>query len=293
MSRVYQLNCRGQLLNVSSPVVMGILNVTPDSFFDGGKFNEETNMLKHVELMLEEGAAIIDIGAVSTRPGAKEISETEEIQRLIPAVKLIHQHFPSAILSVDTYRAHVGKMAAENGAAIINDISAGTLDGKMFETITRLQVPYTMMHMQGTPQTMQNHPVYENVTCEIIRFFVKRLEKLRHSGVKDIIIDPGFGFGKTVEHNYELLSSLKNFEILDCPVMVGISRKAMINKVINTKPENALNGTTVANTIALINGANILRVHDVKEAVEAIAIVKQLKIQNETNFRLQTLNSTP
>ncbi len=277
MSLNYSLNCCGQLLNISSPLVMGILNVTPDSFFDGGKFNEETNMLKHVEEMLEEGASIIDIGAVSTRPGANEISEEEEIQRLIPAVKLIHQNFPSAILSVDTYRSKVAEMSIENGAAIINDISAGTFDVNMFKTIARLQVPYIMMHMQGTPQTMQHNPVYKNVTLDIIRFFVKQLEQLRHLGVKDVIIDPGFGFGKTIEHNYGLLASLRSFEIFDCPLLVGVSRKAMINKVINTKAENALNGTTVVNTIALMNGANILRVHDVKEAMEAVKIAEQYK----------------
>ncbi len=277
MSLAYSLNCRGQLLTISSPLVMGILNVTPDSFFDRGKFNEETNMLKHVEEMLREGASIIDIGAVSTRPGAKEISEEEEIQRLIPAVKLIHQHFPSAILSVDTYRSKIAEMSIENGAAIINDISAGTFDVNMFNTIARLQVPYIMMHMQGTPQTMQHNPAYKNVTLDIIRFFVKQLEQLRKLGIKDIIIDPGFGFGKTIENNYELLASLRSFEIIDCPLMVGVSRKAMINKVINTKSENALNGTTVVNTIALMNGANILRVHDVKEAMEAVKIVEQYK----------------
>lgn len=286
MSLASILNCRGQLLNVSSPLVMGILNVTPDSFFDGGKFNEETNMLKQAEKMLQEGAAIIDIGAVSTRPGANEISEEEEIKRLIQAVKLIHKNFPSAILSVDTYRSLVAEMAIENGAAIINDVSAGTFDNKMLETIVRLQVPYIMMHIQGTPQTMQQNPTYENVTLDIIRFFVKRLEKLRSIGVKDIIIDPGFGFGKTVEHNYELLANLRSFEIFDCPIMVGLSRKGMINKVLDTKPENALNGTTIVNTIALMNGATILRVHDVKEAVEAIKIINQCRSKNK-DFRIE------
>ncbi len=280
MSVSYQINCQGQLLTLSSPVVMGIVNVSPDSFYDGGKFNDETNILPHVEQMLSEGAAIIDIGAVSSRPGAKYITAEEEIKRLIPAVKLIHHHFPAAVLSVDTSSADVAKLAIENGASIINDISAGEFDSMMFETIARLQVPYIMMHMQGTPQTMQQNPFYENVTLEIIRFFVKRLEKLRTLGVKDIIIDPGFGFGKTVQHNYELLASLRSFEMLDCPLLVGISRKAMINKVLHTKPEEALNGTTVANTIALMNGANILRVHDVKEAVEAVKIVNELRKSN-------------
>lgn len=283
MSLIYSLNCRGHLLNLSSPLVMGILNVTPDSFYDGGKFNDETNMLSRVQVMLEEGASIIDIGAVSTRPGSKDISREEEIERLIPAIKLIHQYFPSAVLSADTYGSEVAEMAIDSGAAIINDISAGEFDSKMFETIARLQVPYIMMHMQGTPPTMQQNPVYENVTLDIIRFFVKRLEKLRSLGVKDIVIDPGFGFGKTVEHNYELLASLCSFEMLDCPILVGVSRKAMINKVLHTKPEDALNGTTVANTIALMNGANILRVHDVKEAMEAIKIVNQIKIEPRKN----------
>ena len=277
MRMIYQLNCRGKLLDVSNPVVMGILNVTPDSFYDGGKFNNESNIIKQVEKMLTEGAAIIDIGAVSTRPGAQDVSEEEEMQRLIPVVKFIHQQFPSAVLSIDTYRSRIAEMAIENGAAIINDISAGEFDKNMFATIARLQVPYVMMHIQGTPQTMQLNPVYENVTLDIIRFFVKRLEQLRNIGVKDIIIDPGFGFGKTVEHNYELLASLESFKFFECPIIVGVSRKAMINKVIHTKAENALNGTTVVNTIALLNGANILRVHDVKEAMEAIAIVNKLK----------------
>ena len=274
----YQLNCRGQLLDITTPVVMGILNLTPDSFYDGGKFNNESNILSQVEKMLEEGASVIDIGAVSTKPKAAEVSQAEELMRLLPALDLIVRHFPNAILSVDTFRSQVAEKAIESGASIINDISARIYDDYMFKTIARLQVPYIMMHIQGTPKTMQENPIYENVTLDIIRFFVKRLGLLRTLGVKDIIIDPGFGFGKTVEHNYELLASLSNFEILNCPVMVGASRKAMINKVLHTKPEDALNGTTVVNTIALMNGANILRVHDVKEAVEAVKIVNQCRV---------------
>ncbi len=280
MSRKYSINCLGKLLDLTAPVVMGILNITPDSFFDGGKFSNENNMLQQVEKMLNEGAAIIDVGAVSTRPKAENISEEEELKRLIPVLKTILQHFPNTVLSVDTYRSHVAEVASENGAAIINDISAGEFDENMLATIARLNLPYIMMHIQGTPQTMQQNPTYENVTLDIIRFFVKKLELLRNLGVKDIIIDPGFGFGKTLEHNYQLLSSLHSFAILDCPVMVGVSRKSMINKVLQTKPENALNGTTVTNTIALMNGANILRVHDVKEAVEVVKIVKEYQMQN-------------
>jgi len=273
---MYQLNCGGVLLDVSAPVVMGILNVTPDSFFDGGKFNDETDILKQAEKMLAEGASIIDIGAVSTKPGSIGISEAEELNRLIPVVKLINKHFPKAVVSVDTYRSQVAIRAVDSGAAIINDISGGEFDKNMFATIARLQVPYVMMHIQGTPETMQQNPVYENVTLELLRYFVTKLEQLRNLGVKDCIIDPGFGFGKTVEHNYELLASLRTFETLDCPILIGVSRKAMINKVLNTTPENALNGTTVVNTVALMNGARILRVHDVKEAMQAVKIINKL-----------------
>ena len=276
MSLMYQLNCGGVLLDVSAPVVMGILNVTPDSFFDGGKFNDETDILKQAEKMLAEGASIIDIGAVSTKPGSIGISEAEELNRLIPVVKLINKHFPKAVVSVDTYRSQVAIRAVDSGAAIINDISGGEFDKNMFATIARLQVPYVMMHIQGTPETMQQNPVYENVTLELLRYFVTKLEQLRNLGVKDCIIDPGFGFGKTVEHNYELLASLRTFETLDCPILIGVSRKAMINKVLNTTPENALNGTTVVNTVALMNGARILRVHDVKEAMQAVKIINKL-----------------
>ena len=268
------------MLDVNMPIVMGILNVTPDSFFDGGKFNDQTNIVNQVERMLADGASIIDIGAVSSKPGAELVSEEEEIARLIPAVNLIHKEFPHAVLSVDTFRSSVAMLAIEKGASVINDISAGALDKNMFATIASLQVPYLIMHMQGTPQTMQLNPVYKNVTLEVMQFFVQQLKVLRGLGVKDVLIDPGFGFGKTTEHNYQLLQDLKSFQLFDCPVVVGVSRKGMINKVIDTKPEEALNGTTAVNTIALMNGANILRVHDVKEAVEAIKIVNKLNKVN-------------
>lgn len=268
------------MLDVNMPLVMGILNVTPDSFFDGGKFNDQTNIVNQVERMLADGAAIIDIGAVSSKPGAELVSEEEEIARLIPAVNLIHKEFPHAVLSVDTFRSSVAMLAIEKGASIINDISAGAVDKNMFAAIASLQVPYLIMHMQGTPQTMQLNPVYKNVTLEVMQFFVQQLKVLRGLGVKDVLIDPGFGFGKTTEHNYKLLQDLKSFQLFDCPVVVGVSRKGMINKVIDTKPEEALNGTTAVNTIALMNGANILRVHDVKQAVEAIKIVNKLNKVN-------------
>ncbi|MFI5219387.1 MAG: dihydropteroate synthase [Bacteroidia bacterium] len=271
----YTVNCNDKLLDLSTPKVMGVLNLTPDSFFDGGKFMEEKKMLGQVEKMLNEGAAIIDVGAVSTRPGSKPVSIKTEIERLIPAMKTLVKKFPTAVFSADTFRSIVAVKAIEAGAAIVNDISGGEMDKKMFQTVGELKVPYILMHMKGTPQTMQKKPVYKDVVKELIDFFQKRIFQLRKAGVHDIIIDPGFGFGKTTKHNYEILRNLSLFKMLDCPVLVGISRKSMINKVLKTIPENALNGTTVLNTIALVNGAKILRVHDVKEAVEAVTLFTQ------------------
>ena len=271
------LNVKGQLLDLSSPLVMGILNITPDSFFDGGKFLEEDHFLQQTEKMLEEGATIIDIGAASSRPGAAEVSEEEELQRLIPVVKSIHQHFPDTILSVDTYRSCVAEESVSVGATIINDISGGTFDPDMFATVARLQTPYVLMHMQGSPQTMQKDPVYENVTLEVFDFFQTQVSKLKKLGVTDIVLDPGFGFGKTIDHNYQLLRELKHFNLLELPILAGVSRKSMINKVLGTKAAEALNGTSVVNTLALMEGASILRVHDVKEACEAIKIVNYYK----------------
>jgi dihydropteroate synthase len=270
------INCKGKLIDISSPKVMGILNVTPDSFFDGGKYKNETDILLQVKKMLLEGATFIDIGAYSSRPGAKHISEEEELQRIVPIIELLVHHFPEILISVDTFRSNVAQKTIEAGAAIINDVSGGKMDSEMFNTIAKLQVPYIVMHMLGTPQNMQENPQYKNVTKELISFFASQLFKLHQLKVNDVLIDVGFGFGKNVAHNYELLKNLSLFKNLDAPILAGISRKSMLYKPLETTPQLALNATTSANTIALLNGANILRVHDVKEAIEAIKIVKLL-----------------
>lgn len=269
------INCKGNLIDVSLPKVMGILNVTPDSFFDGGKYKNEKDILNRVEKMLVERATFIDIGAYSSRPNAKHISEDEELQRIVPVIELLVKKFPNIIISVDTFRSRVAEETINSGAAIINDISGGKMDAKMFETVAKLQVPYILMHMQGTPQNMQQNPKYKDVTHEVISFFAEQIFKLRQLKLNDIIIDVGFGFGKTIEHNFELLKNLALFKNLEVPNLVGVSRKSMLRKILDITPQEALNVTTVANTIALLNGANILRVHDVKEAVEAVAIVEQ------------------
>lgn len=274
----FSLRCKGKLLDLTVPVIMGILNVTPDSFHDGGKFTEESIMKAHVEQMLSMGAKIIDIGAASSKPGAEEINVNEELKRLIPAIQFISQEFPNAILSVDTFRSEVAKQAIINGVHIINDISGGDFDDMMFETVAALKVPYILMHMQGNPQTMQKEPIYGNVVIDVFKSLQKRIIKLRKAGVIDIIIDPGFGFGKSVVQNFQLLNNLEHFLQLDCPIMVGFSRKSMINKVLEIKAIDALNGTTILNTIALQKGVSILRVHDVKEAIEAIRLVQALKL---------------
>jgi len=270
------INCNKKLIDISSPKVMGILNVTPDSFFDGGKYKKETDILLQVEKMLSEGATFIDVGAYSSRPGAMHISEEVELQRILPIVELLVQNFPEIIISVDTFRSNVAQKTIEAGAAMINDISGGKMDAYMFETVAKLQVPYILMHMLGTPQNMQESPNYEDITKEVISFFAEQLFKLHQLKVNDVLIDVGFGFGKTIEHNYELLKNLSLFKNLDAPILVGISRKSMLYKPLEITPHLALNATTSANTIALLNGANILRVHDVKEAMEAIKIVEQL-----------------
>ncbi|MDG2179955.1 MAG: dihydropteroate synthase [Algibacter sp.] len=270
------LNCNGKLIDISSPKVMGILNITPDSFFHVGKYKNESDIILQVEKMLFEGATFIDVGAYSSRPGAIHISEDEELQRIVPIIELLVKHFPEIIISVDTFRSNVAKKTIKAGAAIINDISGGKMDTKMFTAIAELQVPYIIMHMLGTPQNMQQNPVYEDVTKEVISFFAAQIFKLHQLKINDIIIDVGFGFGKTIEHNYQLLKDLSLFKNLDAPILAGISRKSMLYKPLDTTPQLALNATTSANTIALLNGANILRVHDVKEAMEAIKIVEQL-----------------
>jgi dihydropteroate synthase len=265
------LNCRGKLLDISTPVVMGILNITPDSFYDGGKFNDESDRKTYVEKMLLHGAGIIDIGAVSTRPGASVVSDEEEWQRLAPVFKEMNKWFPDIILSVDTTRSVIAGKAMEEGASIINDISAGS-DPLIMDVAARHHAPYVMMHMQGTPATMQNDPQYNDVTGELLHYFVDKIETAHAKGISDIIVDPGFGFGKTADHNFKLLKDLQLFKMLKCPLLAGVSRKSMINKTLHISPDKALNGTTVLNTMALMNGASILRVHDVKEAVEAVKL---------------------
>jgi dihydropteroate synthase len=273
----YSINCRGRLIDLSVPVVIGILNVTPDSFFDGGKFTEESIIKSQVEKMLLEGAQIIDVGAASSRPGAAKISEPEELKRLIPTIDLLVKAFPGIIISVDTFRSEVARQAINSGAHIINDISGGDFDPAMFAKVAELKVPYILMHMQGDPQTMQKNPQYKDVLIEVLQIIQKKVSNLRKLGVKDIIIDPGFGFGKNVEHNYELLAGIEHFHLAGCPVLAGISRKSMITRVLNVNPDQALNGTSILNTIALLNGAQMLRVHDVKEAMEAIRLVGMYK----------------
>lgn len=269
------INCKGTLVDLSSPKVMGILNITPDSFYDGGKYKNESDILKQVEKMLVEGATFIDVGAYSSRPGAAHISEQEELQRIVPVVKLLVNHFPEILISIDTFRSKIAETTIKLGAAMINDISGGKMDTNMFATVGKLKVPYIIMHMLGTPQTMQQNPSYKDVVTEIISFFAEQLFKLRNLQVNDIIIDVGFGFGKTIDHNYEILQNLALFKNLDVPILTGVSRKSMLHKVLNINAKEALNATTVANTIALLNGTNILRVHDVKEAIEAIKIVER------------------
>lgn len=265
-------------IDLSIPVVMGIVNVTPDSFYDGGKMEDETVMLKVVEQMVEQGMSIVDVGAVSTRPGSSNISTKEELSRLLPAVQAIRKNFPALPVSVDTFRSWVAvRVIDEIGPIIVNDISGGSLDSLMFETVGKLGVPYILSHMQGTPQTMQEDPQYDDVVRDVASYFSDKVKKLTRAGVNDVILDPGFGFGKTLDHNYELLNRLDAFKVFQLPVMVGLSRKSMIWKALDLKPETALNGTSVANTMALLGGADILRVHDVKEAIEAVKIFCEIK----------------
>ncbi len=263
-------------LDVSHPVVMGILNVTPDSFYDGGHYETETAIIGRIHQIVEEGAGIIDIGAYSTRPGAAMVDKKEELARLAPAVELVRKYYPSVPVSIDTFRSEVAREIYHClGEVIVNDISGGTMDTEMFGFIAETRLPYVMMHIQGTPQTMQKNPVYRDVTKEVYRFFEERTDLLRAAGMENIILDPGFGFGKTLEHNYELMNHLDLFQELGYPLLVGISRKSMISRLLETTPAEALNGTTVLNTVALMKGAAILRVHDVKEAVETVKIVER------------------
>ncbi len=275
-SRKSTINCRGELIDLSSPKVMGILNITPDSFYDGGKYTTDKIILNQVEKMISEGCDIFDIGAYSSRPGADDVSEDQELNRLTNTLKLIRKKFPEIIISVDTFRSAIAKTVVKDFEVdIINDISAGDFDTNMFQLIAELNVPYIIMHMQGTPGNMQMNPYYDNVVEEIIQYFSEKVNQLKLLGVNDIIIDPGFGFGKTIEHNYQLLNHLDDFKLFELPVLVGVSRKSMIYKILDIQPKEALNGTTVVNTMALVGGANILRVHDVKEANEAIKLFEQ------------------
>ena len=270
------LNVGGKILDLSAPKVMGILNITPDSFFEGSRTQSEKEILTQAEKMLTEGADILDLGAYSSRPGATDISVEEEKQRLIPAVKLIVKHFPEAVISVDTFRASIAKKAIESGAHIINDISGGNLDQEMFKIVGKLGVPYILMHMKGTPQTMKDLTDYVDLCSEIKLYFSEKIAQLKQAGVKDIVLDLGFGFAKNIKQNFELLKQLADFRTLGFPILAGLSRKSMIYKTLDIDANKALNGTTVLNTIALLNGASILRVHDVKEAKEAILLINKI-----------------
>lgn len=274
------INIGGRLVSLGEPQVMGILNVTPDSFFATSRCRSEEEIRQRVCRMRCEGATMVDIGAYSSRPGAEEVTHEEELRRLLPAIHLVREEWPEAIISVDTFRAEVARRAIEAGADIVNDISGGEMDPDMFDTIAQLHVPYILTHMQGTPQNMQQAPHYDNLMCQVFRSLGERVETLHEMGVADIIIDPGFGFGKTLAQNYEMMARLGEFRLLGCPILVGISRKSMIYRLLDSTPEQSLNGTTALNTIALMNGANILRVHDVKEATEAIKIYTQCLISD-------------
>lgn len=270
------LNVRGSLLDLSRPKIMGILNLTPDSFYDGGLNNDPVMALNKAEMLLAESADILDLGAYSSRPGAEHISEQEELERLIPVIKAVAREFPDAVLSVDTFRSSVASAAINEGAHIINDISAGEMDKAMFKTVAALRVPYVLMHMKGTPQTMTGLTNYTDLTTEVCHYFASKIDQLKQLGVKDLIIDPGFGFAKTPEQSFELLKNLDFLKITGHPILAGLSRKSMIYKTLGTDAENALHGTIAANTIALMKGANILRVHDVKAAREAITIFEKV-----------------
>ena len=270
------INCKGQLIDISTPKVMGILNVTPDSFHDGGQYKDESSILKQVETMLMEGATFIDIGGYSSRPGADFVSENEELNRVIPVIELILKHYPETLISIDTFRSGVARKSIEAGAALINDISAGHLDNNMIDTVGQLGIPYIMMHMKGNPKTMQQQTHYDDLIKDIVSYFAERIVKAHAAKINDIIIDPGFGFAKTLEQNFELLNHLELLQNVDKAILAGVSRKSMVYKTLNTTSENALNGTTALHMVALQKGAKILRVHDVKEAVECVTLYNQL-----------------
>jgi len=278
LKRKSTINVGGNLIDLTIPAIMGVINVTPDSFYDGGSIESEKQLLEKAEKMINEGARILDIGAVSTRPGAEMISTKDELARLLPAVAAIRNSFPDIFISVDTFRSWVAvRVIDEIGPIIVNDISGGQLDSKMFDTIGKLKVPYILSHIKGTPQNMQVNPEYDDVIKEISGFLSEKVRILTKCGVTDVIIDPGFGFGKNIKHNYELLNRLDSFKVFQLPLLVGISRKSMIWKILETNPEGALNGTTVLNTLALLGGADIIRVHDVKEAMDAVVLLQAIK----------------
>ena len=272
---MFTLNCRGRLLTFDSPIVMGIINVTPDSFYSGSRQSTVDAALQKAEQMINEGATILDLGGQSTRPNSKQISAEEEAERVCPAIEAVHKQFPDAIISVDTYYHYVAEQAVYAGASIVNDISGGTLDSDMLFVVAKSKTPFICMHMKGTPENMQQHAVYENVTREVLDYFTQRIDVCKQAGINDVIIDPGFGFAKTITHNFELLRNLSVFKMLEKPIIAGLSRKSTVYKTLGITSEEALNGTTVMNTLALLNGANILRAHDVKEAVEAIKLFKK------------------
>ncbi|WP_243860527.1 dihydropteroate synthase [Flavobacterium poyangense] len=273
------MNCKGQLIDLSIPRVMGVMNVTPNSFFDGGKYKSEEEIISRASNILSEGADFIDLGGYSSKPNAEFVSEQEEIDRVIPAIELILKHFPDALLSIDTFRAEVARASIESGVAIVNDIAAGELDDKMFDVIAKYNVPYIMMHMRGNPQTMHTLTDYDDIIKDMLFYFSEKVQKARSLGINDLILDPGFGFAKTTEQNFEVMEKMDLFNILELPILAGISRKSMIYKTLNMTAQEALNGTTVLNTISLMKGAKILRVHDVKEAVECVTLF------NKMNFK--------
>ncbi|HUR11191.1 MAG TPA: dihydropteroate synthase [Flavitalea sp.] len=270
---MYTLNCKGSIVTLVEPVIMGILNITPDSFYAASRISNEEALIRMAEKMIRDGAFFLDIGGQSTRPGSIRVSADQELQRVIPAIELLHKHFPATLLSVDTYYANVARLSVQAGASMVNDISAGALDTSMLPTVGRLQVPYVCMHMRGAPDNMQQLTHYENVTRDVVDFFIKQTAACINSGIHDIILDPGFGFGKTAAHNFQLLRELRSFSIFNKPILVGLSRKSTVYKTLGIPVEDSLNGTTVLHTLALLNGANILRVHDVKEAQEAVQLV--------------------
>ncbi len=272
-----RINIKGNLLDLSSPIIMGILNVTPDSFYDGGFYNSKKKVLDQVKKMISDGASIIDIGGYSSRPGANNVSVNNELDRVLPIIKLIKEKYPEILISIDTFRSKVAELSVESGADIINDISGGTLDSKMYETVSKLKVPYIIMHMKGNPTNMMEKTNYEEILKEINHYFIEKISLAESFGIKDIIIDPGFGFSKTTRQNFDILNNLNFYKKLEKPILIGISRKSMIYNTLNIDPEEALNGSTVLHTISLLAGAKIIRTHDVKEAYECVKLVRALK----------------